>query len=179
MKSLFKPTKSNSGVVLGFSLNSKDGKLFLKFQRQTGPQSFTGGATFNVSLNEFEIGSFIDAMERNVPIKSLIHKTEKGITTINWGPYINKQTNEQMGFSLNVKPKDSDGFFGIGLSFGEMRTFKEYLQFCLGKMFSAKYAADKRSFEDKQKLNQSKPTAPAEEPEQAVEAPESDADFEF
>lgn len=154
----YKPNSKNSGHAVGFSFNSKDGALYVEFVKQTSWDAelkrgaFKGGAKFNIKLNDIEIGSILNCIERGKAAK-LFHQAEKGSTSIALDTFPLVKDGEAArardGFTISVNPRstgegDVPQKFGFWFNSAEERVLKEYLQFVLEKFFSAEYSAEKQ-----------------------------------
>ncbi len=161
----YKPSRSLNGHAIGFSFNSKKGKMYVNFIKQTAEKSFKGGKQFAVSFGIAELGSWLNVIERNVSRK-LFHQSEKGNTSIELKPYsrIDKETQEKIkdGFTISVNPRSNSETeertsFSFWFSADEARAIKEYLQFVLSHFYQAIYAADKKRAENYIKNKTSQP----------------------
>lgn len=168
---LYHPNQSNTGSAAGFSVNSKDAKVWVSFVKQTGPKAFKGGKQFNISLGEAEIAAIIYAIENNTDW-STFHKSTKGDTGIKFARYLNaRENNKFAGYTLSAIPQNQSGDkFGIVFyaDKGELTLFKKYLEFSLEKIFTAEYAEKKKAFKESQNAVE----AVAEEVVEEVTQPE-------
>ncbi len=185
MISFYKPNSTQKGHALGLSFNSKEGKLFLQFIKQTSWDAtkkrggFKDGAKFNITLNATEIGALLNCAERSIPGK-LFHASEKGNTSIDYGPYAKKVAEGEKaardGMTISVNPRANAGEekpqqFGFWWNEAETRLFKEYLTFVLDHFFSADYSAEKKKKDEyfKNKENQAQASPESQDPAQATE----------
>lgn len=159
---LFKPNAKGQGHAVGISFNSKDGKIFFKFIKQTGWDEktkrgkFQGGQMFNITFNATEVGGILNCIERGSTDK-LFHSSGKGDTSIEWAPLVNKATNVKNGVTVSVNPRGQEVKegekplqFGFWFNNAEARLLKEYLQFALDHIFTAEYSAEKKKFQEAQ-----------------------------
>jgi hypothetical protein len=70
-------------------------------------------------------------MERNETF-SAYHSSRDQITKINFGPYVSKKDNKQVGFSYSINKEEKQDStnkvgFVIGFHYGEARYLKEFL----------------------------------------------------
>ena len=153
---LYHPNQSNTGSAAGFSVNSKDGKVWVSFVKQVGPKAFKGGKQFNISLGEAEIAAIIYSYENNLDW-STFHKSAKGDTGIKFSRYLNtKDNNKFVGYTLSAIPQNQSGDkFGIVFyaDKGELTLFVQYLKFSLDRIFAADYAEQKKNFKASQEKN--------------------------
>jgi len=152
---LYKPNKGNKGSLLDFSFTSKGDKkgIFANFVAQNGWDQqarggegngiFKDGKKLGVKLSVYEVGEIINAIERREdgPAKGFYHKSESGSTQIYFKRYKGKVKDgdkwvegpDYTGYSFSaVKGEDR---FNVPITFGEVRALKEYLCFCLEKIF--------------------------------------------
>lgn len=95
--------------------------------------------SITVKLSQKEVAGLLYAMDRNKEV-SEVHTSERQSVQIRFTPYIDKQTNEQRGFSFGITktilPERTDKVgIVIGLDFKEMRLLREYLIHLLNKSF--------------------------------------------
>ena len=94
-----------------------------------------------VKLSPTEIGGIIDALESNRQY-STFHSSAKQPLQVKFGPYMDKQSDNQKGFSFSINKQDKEdstnkvGFI-IGFTFPEGRYLKEYLLHLLNKFFAS------------------------------------------
>lgn len=169
---LYKSNKSLKGCAASFKFNSKDGKLWINLIKQVSYDekrhigSFKDGTKIAISVGLWEIGSFLEAFEKNTSFAT-VHSFEKeGVkeyTNIKLAPYMAKVAKKnddddkedefvtvQKGFGLTVSKGKEDNKIALLLpiNFGEVQVLKEYLKFVLNHCFSAIYAADKKAYLD-------------------------------
>ena len=141
MVQFYKPNPKVTGTACSFWLN-KDGSIMSSMIKQDSwnDQKRIGSFSKNkgnpqksviVKFSPAELGGIIDAMERNVTF-SAYHSSKDQITKINFGPYVSKKDNKQVGFSYSInkeEKQDSTNKIGfvIGFNYGEARYLKEFL----------------------------------------------------
>jgi hypothetical protein len=161
MIQLFKSNKSVTGHAATFSVNSKEGSLYIQIIKQTGYSaerhlgSFKGGDKLNVKFNVWEVGSILDALAKNTTYKT-VHKSAAKTTSVSVGPYFAQDDPKKIlgySFSFSYKEGDEPKRFSISLNSGEKVVIIEYLRFMLSKSFAASYAEQKRNFEKKNTKN--------------------------
>ena len=118
MLNLYKPNGKKTGHAIGFSFNSKEGKLFAQFVKQTGWDegshrgSFKNGKKFTLTFNATEIAAFLNCIERKVGVK-LFHQSEKGNTSIELATYPLPKPDApaptKNGFTISVNPRANEG----------------------------------------------------------------------
>lgn len=182
MIQLFKSNKSVTGHAATFSVNSKEGSLYIQIIKQTGYNaerhlgSFKGGEKLNVKFNMWEVGSIVDALVRNATYKT-VHKSQNKTTSVSVGPYFAPDDDKKIlgySFSFSYKEGDEPKRFSISLNSGEKVVILEYFRFMLSKSFAASYAEQKRNFEKKNKTNNQNET---KEEEPAAQVEEADGDI--
>ena len=94
-----------------------------------------------VKLSPTEIGGIIDALESNRQF-STFHSSAKQTLQVKFGPYMDKQSDNQKGFSFSINKQDKEDSTNkvgviIGFTFPEGRYLKEYLLHLLNKFFAS------------------------------------------
>jgi hypothetical protein len=152
MIQFYKPNPKVTGTACSFWLND-DGSIMSSMIKQDSWDSQKRIGSFSknkdnpkgkaiVKFSTFEIGGIIDALESNRPF-SAYHSSKNQITKINFGPYVSKKENKQIGFSYSINKEDKEdstnkiGFI-IGFNYGEGRLLKEYLCEVLRNGFNLK-----------------------------------------
>ncbi len=170
MIQFYKPNPKVTGSACSFWLN-KDGSIMSSMIKQDSwnEAKRTGSFSKNkdnpkarviVKLNRIEIAGIIDSLESNREF-SVYHKSEKQTLQIKFGPYLDKTTQVQKGFSFSVNKQDVEdstnklGFI-IGFSFPEGRLLKNDLFIMLDKTFN--------SFESKKEAERNEPRENVENP---------------
>lgn len=172
-ETFYKPNKFNTGSACGLSLNSKGGAVYVEIVKQMGwdDKSETGsfydhakkekGDNVKIQIDRNEIGALIYSITTKTDFKAY-HESETQTSQIEFG-LLRKWNKDKrvyegdpIGYSLvvNRTSKEKVGeksTYKIGFTFGEGMVFLEYLRFSLEKIFSATYAADKKSAEDRAK----------------------------
>ena len=171
----YSANKSNTGAMSSWSFNSKDQSVWVRLIKQTGSNqsasggtngTYKGGAAINVKFNIDEVGGIIRSARVLEPV-SFFHKNPNNQTTIRFAPFeVKGQNGTSVRYGLSFKQGDLE--FKIGLSIGQAEALAQYLEFSLGHIFSADYAADKKRALDAQSK---KVTAPetSEQDEGATE----------
>ncbi len=151
MIQLYKPNSSNSGCAFAFNLGttgkSKEPCVYINailqhsWNDKTKNGSFAENAknpdkTIAVKLNEFELGSFIYAIE-NYTEYSAFHTFEDNKTTIAFKPYTKKNGSKAFSFTVT---KNSAIKFGIGMEIGEAYVIREFFKGVLSKTFDFRAA---------------------------------------
>jgi len=135
---LYKPNKNSSGSACQVQYNRFSDCLYISLVKQTGwnPQGNggKGTGTFKNSpvnilakFSKFEIGSFLDAIERNVEFK-FFHSSNMGSTSGSFQPY--ERNGRLIGFSLSIFQKDTENNQQnavIGFTFSETIVLRELL----------------------------------------------------
>ena len=164
MIQFYKPNPKVTGTACSFWLNN-DGSIMSSMIKQDSWDSQKRIGSFSknkdnpkgkaiVKFSTSEVGGIIDSLESNRPF-SAYHSSKNQITKINFGPYISKKENKQIGFSYSINKEDKEdstnkfGFI-IGFNYGEGRLLKEYLLEVLRDGFSLKqsYQAPRESFDE-------------------------------
>lgn len=157
--SIYKPNKNVTGHAATFSLNSKDGALYVEFIKQTGYDaarhigSFKDGDKVRLKFGIWEVGELIEAYTKNIPWKT-VHKSTGKTVSINAGPYFSKdETPKILGYSLNCSVKEDDHdtgkSFSLPMKSSERMILLEYIRFFLSHSFQAIYAEDKKKFKER------------------------------
>ena len=157
MIQFYKPNPKVTGTACSFWLN-EDGSIMSSMIKQDSwnDQKRIGSFSKNkgnpqksviVKFSPSELGGIIDAMERNESF-SAYHSSKDQITKINFGPYVSKKDNKQVGFSYSInkeEKQDSTNKIGfvIGFNFGEGRYLKEFLLEVLRGGFDWRDSTDK------------------------------------
>jgi hypothetical protein len=161
MIQIFKSNKSVTGHAASFSINSKEGSLYIQLIKQTGYNaekhlgSFKGGDKLNVKFNIWEVGSILDALLKNTTYKT-VHKSTDRTTSVSVGPYFAQDDAKKIlgySFSFSYKDGEEQKRFSISLNSGEKVVIMEYLRFMLGRAFNASYNEQKKQFEKKNKTD--------------------------
>jgi len=121
-----------------------------------------------VKYSQVEAAGLVDAIERNEKW-SAYHSSQNQIVKINFGPYMDKNTGAQKGFSYAVnkeaKEDSTDKIsFIIGLTFPEARLLKELLCGILQKSFDNSLVSNENVVETPPRRSKPKPE-PEPEPE--------------
>jgi len=149
MIQFYKPNPSVKGSACSFWMTD-DKALMSSFIKQDSWDSARKRGSFSknkdnpkakalVKYSQVEAGGLIDAIERNV-LWSAYHSSKNQIVKVNFGPYMDKKTGEQKGFSYAVNKEGKEDStdkvsFIIGLTFPEARLLKEFLSALLQKTF--------------------------------------------
>ncbi len=149
MIQFYKPNPSVKGSACSFWMTD-DKALMSSFIKQDSWDSARKRGSFSknkdnpkakalVKYSQVEAAALIDAIERNTTW-SAYHSSKNQIIKINFGPYIDKKTGEQKGFSYAVNKEGKEDStdkvsFVIGLTFPEARLLKEFLCGLLQKTF--------------------------------------------
>lgn len=168
---IYKANKSNRGCAASFSFNSKDAALFIQLIKQVSYDeashlgSFSGGEKITIKSSMAEIGSFLDALKRNVEY-STVHQSKDATTQIWLAPYYVGEGEDkvQRGYGLRVSKKTKEGVeskFLMPFNFGESQQIQSYLDFVLKHIFTAEYAEQKKRYKDKNEKAE-KAEAPAD-----------------
>lgn len=146
---LYKPNSQNTGCAFSFNLGTtgkfKDPCVYINaiqqfsWNEKTKNGSFAENAknpekTTVVKLNEFELGSFIYAVEQYTEW-SAFHSFDDNKTAISFKPYSKK--NGQKAFSFTVT-KNSALKFGIGMEIGEAYVIRDFFKYVLNLYFEAR-----------------------------------------
>ena len=150
MIQFYKPNPRVTGSACSFWHSSEEKCVFASMikqdswddSRKTGSFSKNKGHAKNSVIIKFsmiEAAGIIDAIERNAA-SSGYHTSKKQIVRFNFSPYINKNKNEQVGFSFSMNKESKEdstekSSFVIGLLFSEARHLKEYLIFSTQRIF--------------------------------------------
>lgn len=146
---IYKPNGRKTGHACHFQLTAAgEGQgVYLDMVKQTGwdnsqkKGSFKGGDQIKVKFNSTEAAAMVDSVLRDEPIK-LFHKSDQtGSTSINFGPYINKEK-VHMGHSLAVKRGEKS--FLMGFTHAERTELRIWLEEAVRHIHLAEYAADKK-----------------------------------
>ncbi len=184
----YSANKTNTGAMSSWSFNSKDQSVWVRLIKQTGSNqsasggtngTYKGGAAINVKFNVDEVGGIIRSARVLEPV-SFFHQNPNNKTTIRFSPFeVKGQNGTSVRYGLSFKQGDLE--FKIGLSVGQAETLAQYLEFSLGHIFSADYAADKKRALEAQskKTNAPEPSEQDEAPEEEAQesAPEDDQAF--
>jgi hypothetical protein len=150
MIQFYKPNPKTTGSACSFWHN-KDGSIMASLIKQDSwnDAKKTGSFSKNkdnpkgrviVKLNRVEVAGIIDSLESNREF-SVFHNSEKQTLQIKFGPYLDKQTQVQKGFSFSVNKQDKEdstnklGFI-IGFTFPEGRLLKSDLELMLNETFT-------------------------------------------
>lgn len=157
MINFYSAKQDNSGAMVSWSVNSKDGSVWARLIKQTGTTTgeggqrngtYAGGQTINVKFNADEAGALIHGL-RNFEKTSLFHKSPKGSTAINLSPYVIEakgSTPEKRGLGFSVTQGELQ--FKIGMSLGQGETLAQFLEFALEHIFSALYSEEKKRIKE-------------------------------
>lgn len=142
MIQFYKPNPKVTGSACSFWLN-KDKSIMASLIKQDSwnEKTRTGSFAKNkdnprgkvvLKLSRIEIAGFIDSLETNREC-SVYHKSEKQSLQVRFGPYMDKATQAQKGFSFSVTKNDNQDStikigFVIGFSFPEARLLKHDLE---------------------------------------------------
>ena len=149
MIQFYKPNPSVKGSACSFWMTD-DKSIMSSFIKQDSWASNHKRGSFSknkdnpkakalVKYSQVEAAGLVDAIERNIKW-SAYHSSANQVVKINFGPYMDKNTGEQKGFSYSVnkeaKEDSTDKIsFIIGLTFAEARLLKELLCGILQKSF--------------------------------------------
>jgi hypothetical protein len=186
MIQFYKPNPSVKGSACSFWMTD-DKALMSSFIKQDSWDSARKRGSFSknkdnprakalVKYSQVEAAGLIDAIERNTTW-SAYHSSKNQIIKIIFGPYMDKKTGEQKGFSYGVNKEakedstDRIGFI-IGLTFPEARLLKEFLSGLLQKTFenSAMFA------DNNKKPAPAQPSGPPRRGQEGQEGQEDDED---
>jgi hypothetical protein len=153
MYNIYKPTRKNTGTALGFQASDRDASLYVTLIKQVSWNEATKEGSFKenrrkpgfntiLKFNITEAGTLIDAIEKEYQVQ-LFHNSAKGTTQIEFGPAEAAENEAPSCFVLRVfqtskEDKNQKNSFFIPISFGEVRTIKEYLVHYMHKSFRAK-----------------------------------------
>jgi len=152
MIQFYKPNPKVTGTACSFWLND-DGSMMSSMIKQDSWDSQKRIGSFSknknnpkgkaiVKFSQSEVAGIVDAIERNATL-SAYHSSKNQITKINFGPYISKKENKQVGFSYSINKEEKEdstnkvGFI-IGFNYGEGRLLKEFLLEVLRSRFNLK-----------------------------------------
>jgi len=152
MIQFYKPNPKVTGTACSFWVND-DGSIMSSMIKQDSWDSQKRIGSFSknkdnprgkaiVKFSVSEVGGIVDAMERNTTL-SAYHSSKNQITKINFGPYISKKEDKQIGFSYSINKEEKEdstnkvGFI-IGFNYGEARLLKEFLLEVLRSGFNLK-----------------------------------------
>ena len=171
MIQFYKPNPKVTGTACSFWVND-DGSIMSYMIKQDSWDSKKRIGSFSknkdnpqgkaiVKFSVSEVGGIVDAIERNV-VFSAYHSSKNQITKINFGPYISKKEEKQIGFSYSINKEEKEdstnkvGFI-IGFNYGEGRLLKEFLLEVLRNSFDFKgnYQAPRESFDQPEPKPQS------------------------
>jgi hypothetical protein len=154
MLQLYKPNQNITGSAFSFNLGTK-GKdrepcVYVNAVQQhswnyeTKNGSFAENAknpekTVIIKLNEFEIGSIINAIENNEEYKGFHTFGENKISII-FKPYAKQNGTKAFSFSIT---KNSALKFGIGIELGEAYAIREFLKRALNSIFEFREQSSK------------------------------------
>jgi len=162
----YKPNSRKTGTATTISFKSTGDKkgVFVEMIKQVDWDSsqkrgsFSGGKKVLVKLSLEEIAAFINVIETNEGLgKDLYHKSSNGVAIIQFNPYFNKTSEEQIGYSLIIKKTESkEGNsenlnFLIGLNKNEGTLLREWLKFATERIFNGIYSEDKKAAEARYK----------------------------
>jgi len=149
MIQFYKPNPSVRGSACSFWMTD-DKALMSSFIKQDSWDAARKRGSFSknkdnpkakalIKYSQVEAGGLIDAIERNTTW-SAYHSSKNQIIKVNFGPYMDKKTGEQKGFSYAVNKEGKEDStdkisFIIGLTFPEARLLKEFLCDLLRKTF--------------------------------------------
>ncbi len=159
MPQFYKANKSIKGCGCSLSLNSKDASVFIGLIKQTSYDearhlgSFASGDKISIKCNLTEIGSLLDALNRNI-VYSTVHKSNDGMTSIKFEPYVvgEGEEKQQRGYGLYIyrKTGDKELKFLMPFNFAEAEILKEYFSFCIRQIFHTEYSEAKKQYKSKQ-----------------------------
>lgn len=188
MVQFYKANPRVTGTACSFWVNA-DGSIMASLIKQASwdDKKRTGSFHANkenpkgrviVKLSPSEVGGLVDSIESNREL-STYHSSQNQVLQIKFGPYIDKKTSEQKGFSFSVNKQDkadttNKASFIIGFTYPEARYLKEYLLFTLDYGFQHRL----KEILAKSGTYNKKPETPTEE---AVrdQGEENDEDFEW
>lgn len=142
MISIYKPNSKNTGHAAHFSFNSEEKCLFVNIIKQSSwnPQTKNGSfkqdskdptKSISAKFNAIELGKFINAFERRVPV-SLYHQSENGSSKIYLAPKVANNTDGSTSHYFNFTiSKGQDLNFFISFDEGETVALREGLKMCL------------------------------------------------
>lgn len=142
MLSIYKPNSKNSGHAAHFSYNPEEKCLFVSMIKQSSWNAQTKNGSFkqdskdptksiSAKFNAVELGKFINAFERRVPV-NLYHQSDGGSSKINLTPKTSNNDDGSISHYFNFTiSKSRDLSFYISFDEGETIALREGLKMCL------------------------------------------------
>lgn len=185
MIQFYKPNPKVTGSACSFWLN-KDRSIMSSIIKQDSwnEKTRTGSFVKNkdnpkgkvvLKLGRIEVAGIIDSLETNREF-CVYHKSEKQSLQVRFGPYIDKTTQAQKGFSFAVTKNDNQdstikiGFI-IGFTFPEARLLKHDLSIFLAESLVSNPADSRQEQQEEDRPPQQKIL-----PKEVVPASSSDLD---
>lgn len=146
---IYKPNSRNQGCACSFSRSFKDGSVFINAVQQASWDeakklgSFSANAknpdkSVAVCLNAFEMANMIDAIDnwRNVELFHVHNDNKTSIKLTIWEKkdFKTKELTGERAWGLSITRNGADSF-RLPIEIPEAQLIKQYLIFCLQKIF--------------------------------------------